>query len=661
MAMNIRRMQLADLNPADYNPRKDLQPDDPAYLKIKQSLETFGMVEPIIWNERTGHIVGGHQRIKALRDMGEAETDVVVINEPLKEEKKLNVILNRAKGRWDNEKLAPLMQELSERGDVSITGFEDYELQGLIDQYQNRLADILDYSPPKPQPDNEQEEETPADATYTANIETLKGTSYQDLGITEDNYKALMSYVQDGSEQAAGLAASMVSAINSGNKDAVSKLANTLADVTAKQDAAAQATADWVTDYEGQLDEFQSKMEQTVDDLDLSDEAGKAAKDTIAEYVQKLKDGKKDAVAAAKDVAASVALALQNSTTYTPPTTTPTVPGHAGGTTDAEDIFVAGENGPELIVGKQGSTVFPTEETDRIIDALNGIDDAPAKATAAPASETTYNTVTDDHTTNTDRHDVTNQYTTTDSHDVTNDIANDYSVTDSHDLTDASVLNDSHDVTNTTESYTTDNSVENHITQEQADKEKQFDRFLQAVTGITIDAPEPAPGESLFASVLGKAADIISGKNSDLPKIEAAYMGLSATPQAATESYDLTELEKILAEQQPTAPALTDEQQGTATAAPASEAAPTLEPAPLNVQPIDAAAAPQNVQNAPAETVKRIILELVGKGTIEVSGGSGSGLTENEVLELLTDNMKPVLMGIIKQEIFEEGQLSYEY
>ena len=48
MAMNIRRMQLADLNPADYNPRKDLQPDDPAYLKIKQSLETFGMVEPII-------------------------------------------------------------------------------------------------------------------------------------------------------------------------------------------------------------------------------------------------------------------------------------------------------------------------------------------------------------------------------------------------------------------------------------------------------------------------------------------------------------------------------------------------------------------------------------------------------------------------------------
>ena len=157
----------------------------------------------------------------------------------------------------------------------------------------------------------------------------------------------------------------------------MAKLADTLADVTAKQDAAAQATADWVTDYENQLDDFQKKMKGTVDSLNLSDEAGKAAKDTIAEYVQKLKDGKKDAVAAAKDVAASVALALQNGSTPSVTTsTTTTVPGHAGGTTDAEDVFVAGENGPELIVGKQGSTVFPTEETDKIVDALNGMEPA---------------------------------------------------------------------------------------------------------------------------------------------------------------------------------------------------------------------------------------------------------------------------------------------
>lgn len=375
--------------------------------------------------------------------------------------------------------------------------------------------------------------------TYTANIETLKATSADDLGITEENYKALMSYVQDGSEQAAGLAASMVQSINSGNKDAVAKLADTLADVTAKQDAAAQATADWVTDYENQLDDFQKKMEGTVDSLDLSDEAGKAAKDTIAEYVQKLKDGKKDAVAAAKDVAASVALALQNGSTPSVTTsTTTTVPGHAGGTTDAEDVFVAGENGPELIVGKQGSTVFPTEETDKIIDALNGME---------PASDTS--------------------------------------------------------------------------------NEKKFDQFLQALTGVTVDAPEPGPGESLFDSVLGKVADIVSGKNSDLEAINAAYTGLPGVSTVAL---------------------------------PASNAPIAAEAAPLNVQP-NAQPAAQESTAATKEIAKRIILEIVGNGSVVVSGGSGGGMSEKAVLELLTNNIKPVLMGVIKDEIFEEGQLSYDY
>lgn len=155
--------------------------------------------------------------------------------------------------------------------------------------------------------------------TYTANIETLKGTSYQDLGITEDNYKALMSYVQDGSEQAAGLAASMVKAINSGNKDAVSKLANTLADVAAKQDEAAQATADWVTDYSGKLDEFEKDMIKTVEGMDMSLNAKAQAEKTLDGYIQGIKNGKKDAIAAAKDVAASVAAALQTA----PPTRRP--------------------------------------------------------------------------------------------------------------------------------------------------------------------------------------------------------------------------------------------------------------------------------------------------------------------------------------------------
>ena len=68
--MRIETLSLGDLNPADYNPRKDLQPGDSEYEKLKRSLAEFGYVEPVIWNKTTGHIVGGHQRLKVLADLG---------------------------------------------------------------------------------------------------------------------------------------------------------------------------------------------------------------------------------------------------------------------------------------------------------------------------------------------------------------------------------------------------------------------------------------------------------------------------------------------------------------------------------------------------------------------------------------------------------------
>ena len=60
--MNLQRISVDKLKPAKYNPRKDLKPGDPAYKKIKRSLHDFGYVDPVIWNEVTGNIVGGHQR-----------------------------------------------------------------------------------------------------------------------------------------------------------------------------------------------------------------------------------------------------------------------------------------------------------------------------------------------------------------------------------------------------------------------------------------------------------------------------------------------------------------------------------------------------------------------------------------------------------------------
>ena len=78
-SMNIRKISVDQLKPAKYNPRKDLKPGDPAYEKIRRSLHEFGYVDPIIWNEVTGNIVGGHQRFKVLKAEGTEEIACVVV------------------------------------------------------------------------------------------------------------------------------------------------------------------------------------------------------------------------------------------------------------------------------------------------------------------------------------------------------------------------------------------------------------------------------------------------------------------------------------------------------------------------------------------------------------------------------------------------------
>ena len=213
--------------------------------------------------------------------------------------------------------------------------------------------------------------------SYGANIETLKNTSASDLGITQENYEALMAYAQDGSEQAAGLAASMAAAIEAGDAEAVATLANTVAEVTAKQEEIAAATADWQTGFTEQMDAIEKEMQDTVDGMNLSEEAAASATATISSYTEQILAGKAGAVAAAQEVASAVSSALSSAnTSVNLNVASSSIPGHAGGTTNAEDVFIAGEEGPELIVGAAHSTVFPTSETDRLINAVNSTYDS---------------------------------------------------------------------------------------------------------------------------------------------------------------------------------------------------------------------------------------------------------------------------------------------
>ena len=110
--MNIEKKNVKELLPADYNPRKDLKPGDPEYEKLKRSIEQFGYVEPVIWNKATGRVVGGHQRLKVLIDMGISEVECVVVELDEEKEKALNIALNKISGDWDKDKLALLIADL---------------------------------------------------------------------------------------------------------------------------------------------------------------------------------------------------------------------------------------------------------------------------------------------------------------------------------------------------------------------------------------------------------------------------------------------------------------------------------------------------------------------------------------------------------------------
>lgn len=127
--MLIEKKKISELHPAEYNPRKELKPGDKEFEKLKNSIEEFGYVEPVIWNKRTGNVVGGHQRLSVLKHLGEKEVDCIVVDMDIQKEKALNVALNKITGQWDVPLLTDLLKDLDKSGfDVSLTGFDPSEL-----------------------------------------------------------------------------------------------------------------------------------------------------------------------------------------------------------------------------------------------------------------------------------------------------------------------------------------------------------------------------------------------------------------------------------------------------------------------------------------------------------------------------------------------------
>lgn len=138
--MDFEKRLITDLVYAEYNPRKQLTEADEEYQKIKRSLQEFGYVDPVIINS-DNTIIGGHQRVTVLRDLGYKEIDVVVVDMDKTKEKALNIALNKITGEWDFNKLEALLAELHEEMDASITGFDDSEISQMLDSMKTLDAD----------------------------------------------------------------------------------------------------------------------------------------------------------------------------------------------------------------------------------------------------------------------------------------------------------------------------------------------------------------------------------------------------------------------------------------------------------------------------------------------------------------------------------------
>lgn len=123
----VERIPIAKLCPSAYNPRKITRQ---AQAALRDSLRKFGLVEPIVWNRRSGNVVGGHQRLTLLTQAGAKDSDCVVVDLSEADEKALNLTLNNphAQGSFDGAKLDELLSSLRK----DLKSFEDLRLDKLL-------------------------------------------------------------------------------------------------------------------------------------------------------------------------------------------------------------------------------------------------------------------------------------------------------------------------------------------------------------------------------------------------------------------------------------------------------------------------------------------------------------------------------------------------
>lgn len=574
----------------------------------------------------------------------------------------------------------------------------------------------------------------------------------------------LIKSLSDGSEESAGYINAIITNIEKlggsteGMPAAASKFVtefNSKFEETEKaKDTFADNVAKMETDFDEKMGEIETRMSKTVQNMEMTDEARKAAQDTIKAYCDAIRSMTGEAGSAAEAVANAAASHLKTEPTTTPTTTTPTattVTGHANGTLSAqEDVYIAGEEGPELIIGARGSEVFPTQETERILAAVNSVENAtnapddtapepelpeveqpamqelkeqePSTATngaelmpteeaepvellpepLAPEQAAAIELPQEQPTEATPTEPTAlplaarEPAPTVEPEPVVQQIAEPPAPVEAQTAPEAAILPAEAAVEPVEANY----PVEQEVPQESPVAAPADNRAEEPVPAPADTFPvqeaeaNPAPEEpATTAPEQEPETTAAPAEPAESPEKPTATVevptttpepelptDVPATPFAAAAlpeptasplpENDLPEgMEAVKEYSYLTADGQGSDAQPTGIeyVEPEVQAQTTEEAAPAEEAPVNTTApaasdaqqeAPASSSDAPSigETVKRIIIEINGSGSIDVGG-----MNEESVLDILTRHAKPVLMSIIKGEIFEEGDLAYDF
>lgn len=140
----VETIHRSDIQKASYNPRLI---DEENKKRLEKGIKTHGLVEPLVWNKRTGNLVSGHQRLAILDKLEKSkdyELDVSVIDVDDAEEKRINIQLNNAsmQGTYDYDMLGELALDIGDS--LEDLGFSDFDAEimfGTSDKFQELLPD----------------------------------------------------------------------------------------------------------------------------------------------------------------------------------------------------------------------------------------------------------------------------------------------------------------------------------------------------------------------------------------------------------------------------------------------------------------------------------------------------------------------------------------